>query len=101
MWDKDYFVQDYSKETRKVHNKTYELYTTKSLTSKTLKEVKTTGPSLETIHYQCKTYTPKFHSKQARVLWERKEYEISSSTKPNSKTQKPTTKNSQHVADNK
>ena len=40
----------------------------KFLTRKTLKEVKTMGPSPELIHYQYKSDTPKFYSKQVRVL---------------------------------
>ena len=38
------------------------------LTWITLKKVKTTEPSLEIIHYQSKTCTPKFYYKQVRVL---------------------------------
>ena len=50
------------------------------------------GKRPEIIHYQCKSYTPKFYSKQVRVLWERTEYEISSPTKPNEKIQKQSPK---------
>ena len=64
----------------------------KFLTWKTLKEVKTTGPSPEMIHYQYKSYTPKFYSKQVRVLCKSKEYDISLTTKPNRKDTKTTTK---------
>ena len=68
----------------------------KFLMWKNLKEVKTIGPSPEIIHYQCKSYRPKFYSKKVTVLWERKEYEISSTTKG----AKTITKNSQHMVDN-
>ena len=64
----------------------------KFLTWKTLKEVKTTRPSPEMIHYQFKSYTPKFYSKQVRVLCNSKEYDISLTTKPNIKDTKKTTK---------
>ena len=62
----------------------------KFLTWKTLKEVKTTGTSPEMIHYQYKSYTPQFYSKQVRVLCKSKEYDISLTTKHNRKdTKKP------------
>ena len=51
------------------------------------------------IHYQFKSYTPKFYSKQVRVLCKSKEYDISLTTKPNRKDTK-NHQNSQHVADN-
>ena len=66
----------------------------------TLKEVKTTGPSLEMIHYQYKYCTPKFYSKQVGVLCKSKEYDISLRTKPNRKRYQNNQQNSQHVVDN-
>ena len=44
------------------------------------------------IHYQYKSYTPKFYSKQVRVLCKSKEYDISLTTKPKRKDTKTTTK---------
>ena len=39
---------------------------------------KTSGPSPKLIHYQFKSNTPKFYSKQVRVLWSFEEYDVSS-----------------------
>ena len=64
----------------------------KFLKWKTLKEVKTTRPSPEIIHYQCKTDTPKLYSKQVRVLIESEEYSVSSKAKLNKKDTKTTPK---------
>ena len=57
----------FKKKAIKIHNKSIH-HTPQVLTWKTLKEVKTTGPSPELIHYQDKLDTPKFYSKQVRVL---------------------------------